>query len=65
MLLRDWKCDGCGNIVEDVPMSVTGMDCPICGCAMKKVWPSPSVVFKGPGFTPKFHGRGTPATEEN
>lgn len=55
--VRDWRCTEpkCRTIVSDVPVDVQSQDCPECGAKMEKVWSAPTQIFRGDGWTPRFH----------
>lgn len=53
--VRDWKCPSCGYKLFDVPDDRPVKPCPIDGTKMEKVWSAPTTLFKGDGWTPRFH----------
>lgn len=58
MPIYEYKCEECGEareLMEKVTASRT-KKCPKCECKMRRIFPSPNVHFKGPGWTPQFHG---------
>jgi putative FmdB family regulatory protein len=76
MPIYDYACSRCGRVVEVVhPVDGQGpASCVVCGAAMKKLFSSPAVHFKGSGWAKKDRrsattakaatkGAKTPATE--
>jgi putative FmdB family regulatory protein len=72
MPLYEYQCEACGHRFEiiqkysDAPISV----CPKCGGAVRKLFSSPAIQFKGSGFyitdyarAGKSEGEGAPATK--
>ena len=61
MRFYDFECPRCGKVVIDHPRDFC--DCSECevgfdipAVAMWKRPSAPALAFKGPGWTPKFHG---------
>jgi len=55
MFFCDWKCRKCGAVSENVSTDIKDQWCPYCGIEMNRIYTPPLVMFKGDGFTPKFH----------
>jgi predicted nucleic acid-binding Zn ribbon protein len=51
----DFECKKCGVVSPDVSTDIKDQYCPYCGEPMNKIYTAPMVIFKGDGFTPKFH----------
>lgn len=54
-IIRDWKCPLCGYVAENVPDDEPRPVCPEHGVLCEKKWSPPTQIFKGDGWTPKFH----------
>lgn len=54
-IIRDWKCPLCGYIASNVPDDQPRPVCPNDGTECEKMWSAPTQIFKGDGWTPKFH----------
>lgn len=51
----DYKCKKCGVIEIEHKMNEKVKICPKCGEKIEKLINSPSISFKGEGWTPKYH----------
>ncbi len=60
MPLYEYRCEGCGKVVEaiqrfsDPPYTI----CPHCGGALKKLISAPAIKFKGAGFYINDYAKG-------
>jgi len=58
-LMNDFKCCNCGYIEKDVcyrDQDDAPKHCPKCFGHLEKKVPKVAVHFKGPGWTPTYHG---------
>ena len=60
MPLYDLVCPKCSREEKDIFLAngeaKKPVNCPLCGCIMDKRPPVFNPVFRGGGWTPKYHG---------
>lgn len=52
MVWKDFKCEGCGEVQENVPSKTedTERECPSCGSKARLILHAPPIKFKGGGW---------------